>query len=144
VSLPPLVVTQESVFHFLPYDPSPPWPSFILHGAGAGGTPVYSLETPGEGVKVAEHHTGRVTTADTRDHVVDAWSRDRVGDVVRRWLPGLFPTPDNEATCLYTNTPDERFVLERAGPLVVVSACSGHGFKFAPEIGRRAADLATP
>ena len=45
-------------------------------------------------------------------------------------------------TCLYTSTPDEEFVLERAGPLVVVSACSGHGFKLAPEIGRRAAALA--
>jgi sarcosine oxidase len=142
VTLPPLVVTQESAFHFVPYEPAPAWPSFILHGAGADGAPVYGVETPGEGVKVAEHHTGPVTTAATRDFVVDDDSRDRVGDVVRNQLPGLHPTPCNEVTCLYTSTPDEQFVLERAGPLVVVSPCSGHGFKFAPEIGRRVAALA--
>jgi sarcosine oxidase len=48
----------------------------------------------------------------------------------------------SEVTCLYTSTPDSEFVFARVGPVAVVSACSGHGFKFAPEIGRRAADLA--
>jgi sarcosine oxidase len=46
-------------------------------------------------------------------------------------------------TCLYTNTPDQDFVLDRVGPVVVASPCSGHGFKFAPLIGRVVADLAT-
>ena len=45
-------------------------------------------------------------------------------------------------TCLYTNTATEDFVLDPVGPIVVVSPCSGHGFKFAPVIGRMAADLA--
>jgi sarcosine oxidase len=45
-------------------------------------------------------------------------------------------------TCLYTNTEDESFVLERRGRLVVGSPCSGHGFKFAPLIGERLASLA--
>jgi sarcosine oxidase len=142
VTLPPLVVTQESAFHFAPRDPATPWPSFILHGDGRPGIAVYGLETPVEGVKVAEHHTGPVTTGDRRDFLVDAASRARVVDVVRQRLPGLEPAPVSEVTCLYTSTPDEGFVLERAGPLVAVSPCSGHGFKFAPEIGRRAAELA--
>jgi sarcosine oxidase len=46
-------------------------------------------------------------------------------------------------TCLYTNTPDEDFVIDRIGPVVVASACSGHGFKFVPLVGRLVADLAT-
>jgi sarcosine oxidase len=46
-------------------------------------------------------------------------------------------------TCLYTNTPDEDFVLDRIGPVVIGSPCSGHGFKFAPLVGRILADLAT-
>ena len=46
-------------------------------------------------------------------------------------------------TCLYTNTPDHDLVLDRAGPVVVASPCSGHGFKFAPLIGHVVADLAT-
>jgi glycine/D-amino acid oxidase-like deaminating enzyme len=137
VTLPPLVVTQESAFHFAPREPLP-WPSFIHHGAIA----CYGLATPGEGVKLAEHHTGGVVTADTRDFIVDANARRRVVELVERWFPGLAPEPVSEVTCLYTNTATEDFVLDRVGPIVVVSPCSGHGFKFAPIIGRMAADLA--
>ena len=39
-------------------------------------------------------------------------------------------------------TPDEDFVLERVGPVVVASACSGHGFKFGPLLGEILAALA--
>jgi sarcosine oxidase len=46
-------------------------------------------------------------------------------------------------TCLYTNAPDEDFVIDRVGPIVVASPCSGHGFKFVPLVGRIVADLAT-
>ncbi|MGH2660921.1 MAG: FAD-dependent oxidoreductase, partial [Actinomycetota bacterium] len=46
-------------------------------------------------------------------------------------------------TCLYTNTPDEHFVLDRRGSLVIGSPCSGHGFKFTPLIGQILADLVT-
>jgi sarcosine oxidase len=63
---------------------------------------------------------------------------------VADWFPGLDPTPVHTAECLYTTTPDESFVLDRVGPIVLGSACSGHGFKFAPLIGRQLADLATP
>jgi sarcosine oxidase len=38
--------------------------------------------------------------------------------------------------------PDDTFVVERRGRVVVGSACSGHGFKFAPAIGERLAALA--
>ena len=55
---------------------------------------------------------------------------------------GLLATPLAAETCLYANRPDERFVLERRGRVVVGSACSGHGFKFAPAIGERLAGLA--
>ncbi|HSX22931.1 MAG TPA: hypothetical protein VLE97_09180, partial [Gaiellaceae bacterium] len=57
-----------------------------------------------------------------------------------------FPEADPESagadTCFYTSTDDERFILERRGRIVVGSACSGHGFKFAPAVGRRLAALA--
>ncbi len=47
-----------------------------------------------------------------------------------------------ELTCLYTSTASEDFILDRQGPFVIASACSGHGAKFAPLIGQIAADLA--
>jgi sarcosine oxidase len=43
---------------------------------------------------------------------------------------------------MYTTTPDEHFILERRGRVVIGSACSGHGFKFAPAVGSRLAALA--
>ena len=137
LSLPRLVVTQESAFHFAPRKPVP-WPSFIHHGAIFQ----YGLETPGEGVKVAEHHTGPSVTAAERDFVVDVAARARVVKFVEEWLPGLTPDPVSEVTCLYTNTANEDFVLDRVGPIVVASACSGHGFKFAPLVGDMVANLA--
>ena len=48
------------------------------------------------------------------------------------------------ATCLYTNTPDGHFLLDRHpqhARVLIVSPCSGHGFKFCPVIGEIAADL---
>jgi sarcosine oxidase len=48
--------------------------------------------------------------------------------------------------CLYTNTPDDTFVIDRhaAAPGVAyASACSGYGFKFGPLIGEILADLVT-
>ena len=60
----------------------------------------------------------------------------------RRYLE-LDPEPIGTETCLYTNTADESFVLERHGRIVVASACSGHGFKFAPAVATRLAALAT-
>ena len=135
VDLPPLRV----VFHFPIRLGEKEWPSYIHHGE----TFVYGLAAPGdEGVKVAEHHTGAPTTADGRSFDVDDAGRRRVIEHVKSLMPGLDPTPKSATTCLSTNRPDESVVLERHGRIVVGSACSGHGFKFAPLIGRQLAELA--
>lgn len=143
VALPRLTVEQQQVFHFPRRDASaPPWPSVIhqdvhetyhLAGGRDGGT--------GDDRKVGEHDSGTPTTANDRPGVVDPRSRVRVVDYVRRWLPGLEPTPRAEATCLYTVTPSQDFILDRVGPIVVCSPCSGHGAKFAPLVGEFVADL---
>lgn len=146
LALPPLAVTQQQVFHFPRRDPSaPPWPS-VIHVQGTGDE-VYHLAGgrdggPGDDRKVAEHQHGRPVDADTRDGVVDPAARERIVEYVRRWLPGLDPTPRGEATCLYTRTPTEDFLIDRVGPVVVCSPCSGHGAKFAPLIGEFNARLA--
>ena len=86
--------------------------------------------------------TGPVTTGDGRDGIVDPAGRERVRAFVRDTLVGLDPDPVGELTCLYTSTPTEDFILDRHGPFVICSACSGHGAKFAPLTGEIAADLA--
>jgi sarcosine oxidase len=140
--LPPITVTQEQVQHFAPRhegqgDDSLAWPSFIHHRQPW----TYGLLTPGEGVKVAEHHVGAVIDADHRVPR-DPRAEATIVRYVEQWFPGLDPAPVHTAECLYTTTPDESFVLERVGPVVVGSPCSGHGFKFTPAIGRRIAKMA--
>ncbi|MDT4921320.1 MAG: sarcosine oxidase, partial [Pseudonocardiales bacterium] len=144
VELPPLRVTQQQIFHFPRLDTAaPPWPS-VIHEPDEH--PVYHLAGgrdggAGDDRKVAEHDAGKVTGAADRDGAVEPASRARMIEYVRRWLPGLDPTPRSEATCLYTQTPSEDFILDRVGNLVVCSPCSGHGAKFAPLIGELVADL---
>ena len=93
-------------------------------------------------IKVGEHNPGTVTTAAGRDYLIDAAARTRVTGFARRRLPGLDPDPVNEVTCLYTWTANEDFILDRQGPFVVASPCSGHGAKFAPLLGEIIAGLA--
>ncbi|MGP6170066.1 FAD-dependent oxidoreductase [Microbacterium sp. A204] len=62
------------------------------------------------------------------------------------FVPGIDTTPLELTACLYTMTADMRFTigaLRRAPEVVIASACSGHGFKFAPAVGDALADLAT-
>lgn len=157
IPLPPLTVTQQQVLHFAPRPhPAPAgdagdaggaggsWPVFIyaddndyvygLPGGRDGGVP--------GAVKLGEHDKGTVTTADGRDFTVDPGARRRLRAFTERRLPGLDPVPVNEITCLYTTTAGEDFILDRQGPFVIASACSGHGAKFAPLLGEIIADLA--
>jgi glycine/D-amino acid oxidase-like deaminating enzyme len=147
VRLPPLVVTQQQAFHFAPSAPAgdgaQPWPTFIYHDEVA----MYGLlagrdgEVPGA-IKIGEHGHGTVTTGDDRDGIVSPAVRDRVRAFVRSRLDGLDPELAGEVTCLYTSTSSEDFILDRRGPFVICSACSGHGAKFAPLTGEIAAGLA--
>ena len=141
--LPPLTVIQKEVFHFRQRDPGASWPTFVHKGP----VQIYGLPSGRDGgpepaVKVARYDGGPLTTASTRDGVIDPVARDSVSEYVRTRLPGLDPAPIAEASCLFTVAPNDDFILDRHGPYVIVSPCSGHGAKFAPLIGELAADVA--
>jgi sarcosine oxidase len=147
IDLPVVPTTETVVYVDLPDGDHVP--SVIdyarLPEAGAGGITrvgqaAYALAAPGRGLKAGLHHSGEVTDLDA-ERVAHAgiaawtteWARSRylgAGDLVAA------------ETCIYTNTADEQFVLERHGRVVVGSACSGHGFKFAPAVGRTLAAMA--
>jgi sarcosine oxidase len=142
VALPPLHVTQQQVCHFARLSPDEaPWPSTIHED---GGIAMYHLAGGGATAhrKLGEHRTrAPAVTPQSRSYALDPDVREQMVDYVRRWLPGLDPTPLDETTCLYTSTPSEDFLVDRVGPLVVCSPCSGHGAKFAPLIGEYVAAL---
>jgi sarcosine oxidase len=148
VHLPPLVVTQEQPAHFAVRDEAMAWPSFNhFPGAAAGGygdwlSPVYGMLTPGEGVKAGWHGVGPVVDPDARDFAAVPSQLAALQRYAREWLPGVDADAVTPISCTYTTTPDEHFVLDRIGPVVVGAGFSGHGFKFVPVVGRILADLA--
>ena len=103
--------------------------------------PIYALASPGVGIKVGVHHSGPAADPDELGEV-DTALVERMAEWVARRYSDVDPEPVLAETCLYTNTDDEQFILERHGPIVVGSACSGHGFKFGPVTGKRLAHLA--
>ncbi|HEV2951457.1 MAG TPA: FAD-dependent oxidoreductase, partial [Actinomycetota bacterium] len=116
----------------------------IIDWDAAPREPPYIVPNPfrsGE-IKAGAHLSGPVIDPDRRSFEPDA---DREARIVE-WTAERLSAPTRllrTETCLYTTTPDEDFVIDRAGPLVVASPCTGHGFKFAPLVGEVLADLAT-
>ena len=106
-----------------------------------GAIEFFALRAPGVGAKVGWHHSGRPTDPDDEGEPDEAVV-GTVAEWVGRRLMRVDPTPLGAETCIYTNTADWRFTCELHGRIVVGSACSGHGFKFAPAVGELLAGLA--
>jgi sarcosine oxidase len=99
----------------------------------------------GRTVKIMIHHEGRAADPDLFDRGLHRSDVQPVAQLLESCLAGVGTVPPRFEVCMYTNTPDGHFLLgslSNARPLVLVGACSGHGFKFAPVIGEIAADLA--
>jgi sarcosine oxidase len=134
----PVVETRETVAYFR-LDRETPTPSVVTmihHGHG-----FYSLFDPVYGLKAGHHKSGLLADPD-EEGTPDPAIVEEVTAWAGRTFPLNEPQPVGAETCFYTNTDDDRFILERHGRIVVGSACSGHGFKFAPAIGERLAALA--
>ncbi|MDB4896055.1 MAG: dependent oxidoreductase [Firmicutes bacterium] len=120
---------------------------FPIYLAERRGTPVFYgfPALPGEGVKVAFHHSGQITTPDAIDRQVSAEEVAAMRQTLAAWLPDAAGECLRSTACMYTNTPDEHFVigLHPGDPNVVLAGgFSGHGFKFCSVVGEVLADLA--
>jgi sarcosine oxidase len=97
-------------------------------------------------VKIACHHDGQSVSPDFVSREVTQAEVNAMLGLVRRYLPEADGPLLSSTVCLYTNTPDEHFWIDRhpAHPRVLIaSPCSGHGFKFSSAIGEILADLVT-
>ncbi|GAC1665497.1 MAG: N-methyl-L-tryptophan oxidase [Candidatus Limnocylindrales bacterium] len=144
----PLAVERQPVCWFAPAVPAadvalgrlPIWLFDTQHDGTYYGFP----HDPELGLKVSHHHSGEVVGPDAVDRDV----RRRDVERVRRFIRARMPVADgpliSSTVCLYTNTPDAEFIVDvhpTAPGVAFASACSGHGFKFAPLIGEILADL---
>jgi sarcosine oxidase len=105
----------------------------------------YGFPDLGSGVKVAFHHQGELTNAVVADRNVHGTDISRMRTLLQRYLPEANGNFLRGTVCLYTNTPDGHFILDRlpSNPNVILaSPCSGHGFKFASAVGEVLANLA--
>ena len=151
---PHLSIERNVVHWFMPRGTAPPGPDRlpVLVIEDAPDHLLYALPSMRalgadleEGVKFARHHGGVTGTADTIDRTPSA--DDVAGHpcpMCGRYLPEVDPMPVRSAVCCYTNAPDGHFIVDRHPAhdrVVVLSACSGHGFKFASVLGAIAANM---
>ncbi|HTR77374.1 MAG TPA: N-methyl-L-tryptophan oxidase [Gemmatimonadaceae bacterium] len=141
----PLTVERQPVCWFDPLDPAEFTPNkfpIFIHEYAPGRT-WYGFANFGDGVKAALHHQGETTTPQTVRRAVDDAEVATVRGLLERFVPRANGALRSTTVCLYTNAPDEHFILDThpAHPEVfVASPCSGHGFKFSIAIGELIAD----
>ncbi|NEB92925.1 N-methyl-L-tryptophan oxidase [Streptomyces bauhiniae] len=148
----PITVERQVMYWFQPTGGTGPFeperhPVYIWENAD--GVQVYgfpAIDGPERGAKVAFFRKGQHTTPETIDRTVHAHEVRAMADHMAGLIPDLPGTFLRAATCMYSTTPDEHFVIARhpAHPESVTVACgfSGHGFKFVPVVGEILADLA--
>ena len=152
---PVLRVTRQTVGWFAPARPESvrldAFPIFIIERSAED--TVYGFpDFEGRGVKAAPHNHGPRVDADAWDPPATDVELSQAAAFLAELIPGAAGPITDRDVCLYTNTtpadrrPDagEEFILDRwpNSRLIVGSACSGHGAKFAPAVGERLARLA--
>lgn len=100
----------------------------------------------GDGVKVGIHHEGEITDPASVRRTTTPEEDVGIRALLQRLMPRAAGRQVEARVCLYTNTPDHDFLIDAhpAHPgVLLVSPCSGHGFKFASAIGEIVADVVT-
>jgi sarcosine oxidase len=147
-------IRRQVLFWFAVNGPIAPFqpgnfPVFIweLQGPERG---IYGFPNSGiasEGVKVATHGFGPVTTPDTVDRSVrDEEAAEMHATYIAPYLPALDRRCVKAVVCLYTILPGDQFLIDflpESDHIIVASPCSGHGFKHSAAIGEALAEMAT-
>ena len=110
-----------------------------------GGRMFYTLPDFGDGLKAGVHYEGQSVDPDRVERSSSGSEAAQAMAILSRFMPRAAGRARESQVCLYTNTPDLHFIIDvhPAHPrqVVVLSACSGHGFKFAAAVGEVAAEL---
>jgi sarcosine oxidase len=145
----PLKVTKEQTVFYRAKNPEDflpgRFPLFLERHPGStvigNAFPIYNSPY----VKAIFDRNGIVIDPDQDDREINPEAFAKLRAYIANILPTLGDDVVETATCLYTMTPDEDFILDKHpahANVVIASPCSGHGFKFGPVIGGILADLA--
>jgi sarcosine oxidase len=97
------------------------------------------------GVKAAMHSGGDICTTDSIEREIHDRDIEEIREQLATFIPALNGKLLHAATCMYTLTPDEHFVVSphpNYAQVTIACGFSGHGFKFATVLGEVLADLA--
>jgi len=92
------------------------------------------------------HHLEEIVDPDEIDRNPNERDEALLRDFTEKYFPDAAGETSSMKVCMFTNSPDEHFIIDRLpeSPQVVVAAgFSGHGFKFSSVVGEILADLAT-
>ncbi|HTR29159.1 MAG TPA: N-methyl-L-tryptophan oxidase [Puia sp.] len=109
----------------------------------AGGM-FYGFPDMGQGIKIGFHHGGRRIRPDELRQDAGTGEIEAIAAIARTYL-AIDPVVEAASVCMYTNTPDEDFIIDEYPgwpQVLVLSPCSGHGFKFSSVIGKIASEWA--
>ena len=150
------VVVRRQVLHWFPIVGDVSYvsyntqdcPIYIWHWGDGPDDVFYGFPQAGSErlIKVATEQVVTTTTADdVNRRVSDAESAQMFHQHIEGRLRGVGGAVARTATCLYTSTPDANFIIDWLPDqldTIVVSACSGHGFKHSAAIGEAVANMA--
>ena len=142
----PLTVTKQQVCYYQPVDIECFQPDRfpVFTESTPAGEFIYGIPAYGRsGLKLARHGRGQVISPDTRERTPDADYIAHIDAYVQERMPELGKATHAEV-CLYTETPDEDFIID-AHPhcpnVLIAAGFSGHGFKFCALVGRIMSEL---
>ncbi|MCW8278852.1 N-methyl-L-tryptophan oxidase [Pseudomonas sp. PCH199] len=139
-----LRVCRQKLFWFELEDNArfaPVSPTFIYyHGGGDAGMSYGFPPLPGEGsLKIGTEQYSEESSPDRLDRTIsESEASDMFDTHVRGKIAGVTSRLAKSAVCAYTVTPDSDFIIDEHPTLkhtLVVSACSGHGFKHSAALG---------
>ncbi len=148
----PMVNTRQVIGWVTPDSPAHcdacVMPAFFIEREG--GVPLYGIPMSSDqpkplGIKIGVHGSGRVCDPNSIDRTVQPSECKDLEKMMQRAVPGAAGIVSASAVCIYTNTPDDNFVIDRLAQyqrVTVAGGFCGHGFKFAPVVGEILADLA--
>jgi len=135
-------VTRQTLHWFDAAPDRPHYPDRVYAIEIARGRLLYGFPDIGTGLKAAIHYGGVPTDPNSVDRTLGEEDTRPLEFALSSYLPGVMGRHARGSVCMYTNTPDLHFVIDRHphhDNVTIVSACSGHGFKLTSAIGEAVA-----